>query len=98
MKIISKKYWQDMKNFVEQISIKFGGFLLNQDELSTNCAVDKNTKISVEIRISADIQKVKYRPIISVDRYIGRSLVHTRENRCTSCCQLGVHDTVRSNS
>jgi len=28
MKIISKKYWQGMKNFVEQISIKFGGFYL----------------------------------------------------------------------
>jgi len=26
MKIISKNYWQDMKNFVEQISIKFRGF------------------------------------------------------------------------
>jgi len=26
MKTISKKYWQEMKNFVEQISIKFGGF------------------------------------------------------------------------
>jgi len=25
-KIIFKKYWQDMKNFVEQISIKFGDF------------------------------------------------------------------------
>jgi len=28
MKIISKKYWQDMKNFVEPISVKFGGFYL----------------------------------------------------------------------
>jgi len=27
MKIISKNYGQDMKNFVEQISIKFWGFL-----------------------------------------------------------------------
>jgi len=25
-----------MKNFVEQISIKFGHFLLNQDEFGTN--------------------------------------------------------------
>jgi len=33
MKIISKKYWQDMKNFVEQISIKFGGFYLNKMNL-----------------------------------------------------------------
>jgi len=28
MKIMSKKYWQDMKTFVEQISIKFGGFYI----------------------------------------------------------------------
>jgi len=28
MKIISKKYWQDMTNFVEQISIKFEVFFL----------------------------------------------------------------------
>jgi len=28
MKIISKKQWQDMKNFVEQIWIKLGGFYL----------------------------------------------------------------------
>jgi len=27
MKMISKKYCQNMKNFVEQISIKFGGFI-----------------------------------------------------------------------
>jgi len=37
--------------------------LRNQNEFGTNCAVDKHTKISVEICISADIQKVKYRPI-----------------------------------
>jgi len=28
MKIIIKKYWQDMKSFGEHISIKFGGFYL----------------------------------------------------------------------
>jgi len=28
MKIVGKKYWQVMKNFVEQISIKFGSFYL----------------------------------------------------------------------
>jgi len=28
MKIISKNYWQDVKNFVQQISIKFGGVYL----------------------------------------------------------------------
>jgi len=55
-----------MENFVEQISIKFRGFYFNQDEFGSNCPVDKHTKISVKICISADIQKVKYRPIISV--------------------------------
>jgi len=47
------------KNFVEKISIKFEGFLLNQVEFDTNCAVDKHTKesvkISIEICISTDI-------------------------------------------
>jgi len=33
MKIISKKYWQNMKNFVQQISIKFAGFYLNRMNL-----------------------------------------------------------------
>jgi len=46
--------------------------------VQTGC-IDNHTKISekisVKICISADIQKVKYRPIISVDRYIGWSLV-----------------------
>jgi len=68
-----------MKNFVEQISIKFGVFYLIKMNLVQNYVVDKHTKISVkismEICISADIQKVKYRPIKSVDRYFGRSLV-----------------------
>jgi len=53
-----------MKNFVEQISIKFGGFYLNKMNL-IQTAVDKHTKISVKVCISADIQKSKYRPIIS---------------------------------
>jgi len=30
MKLISKKYWQDMKNFVEKISTKFTDFYLNK--------------------------------------------------------------------
>jgi len=30
-----------MKIFFEQISIKFGGFYLNQYEFGSNCAVDK---------------------------------------------------------
>jgi len=33
--------------------------------------------MSVENSISADIQKVKYWPIISIDRYIGRPLQRT---------------------
>jgi len=70
-------YWQDMKNFVEQIPIKFEGFFVIKRNLVQN-AIDKYTKISVklsmEIRILADIQNVKYRPIISVDRYVGQSL------------------------
>jgi len=41
MKIISK-YWQDIKNLIEEISIKFGGFLPYQDEFGTNCAVHQN--------------------------------------------------------
>jgi len=35
--------------------------LLKQDEFGSNCAVDKHSKISVEVRVSVDIQKVKYR-------------------------------------
>jgi len=67
-------YWQDMKNFIKQIPIKFIGFYIIKMNL-VQTAVDKHTKISMEISISADnIQKVKYRPIISVDQYIGRSL------------------------
>jgi len=38
---------------------------LKQEEIGTNCVVVKHTKISVKIwikiRVSADIQKVKYR-------------------------------------
>jgi len=68
-----------MKNFVEQISIKFRDLYLIKMNLVQLCLIDKHTKISakisVEIRISADIQKTKYRPIILVDRYIGRFLV-----------------------
>jgi len=66
-------YWQDMKNFVEQIPIKFRSFNVIKMNL-VQIVLSTNTKILVEIRISADIQKVKHRPIISVDRYIGQSL------------------------
>jgi len=48
-------HWQDMKNFVEQISIKIGGFLRNQDEFGTNCAVNK--QIMMNIRILTDISR-----------------------------------------
>jgi len=49
-------YWKDMKNFVEQISIKFGSFYVIKMNFVTNCAVDKHKyiKISGEIRISTD--------------------------------------------
>jgi len=49
---------------------------MNQDEFGTNCAVDKHAKISVKILISVDnISGSIYRSIISVDRYIGQSLI-----------------------
>jgi len=52
---------------------KIRRILLYQDEFGS---------ISMEICISADIQtKVKYRPIISVDWYIRRSLVHIRHTK-----------------
>jgi len=41
-----------MKNFNKILR-----FLLNQDEFDSNCAVEKHTKISVKIRISADLFK-----------------------------------------
>jgi len=47
VKIISKKYWQDVKNFVEQILIKFRGFYLIKLVLF-------HTKISVVGRYSKD--------------------------------------------
>jgi len=56
MKIIIKKYWQDMKNFVEKISIKIEGFyLINMNLVQT--LQYKHTKISVEIRILTEIPK-----------------------------------------
>jgi len=45
MKIISKKYWQDVKNLVEQISIQFRVFTWSR-RIWFKCAVDKHTKIS----------------------------------------------------
>jgi len=69
-----------LEKIFEHDSNKIRKFLSNQDEFGTNefgtnCAVDKNTKISVKtsvkICISADIQKA-----ISTDN-IGRSLLYT---------------------
>jgi len=69
-------YRQDMKNFVKQISIKFRGFYFIKMNLVQNVLYRQaQQNISVEVRISSDIQNVKYRPVISVDRYISRSLV-----------------------
>jgi len=60
--------------------------LLNQDKFGLICAIDKHTKISVkilvEIRISADIHS---KGQISVDRYIGPSLMHITSNRLFYC-------------
>jgi len=58
--------------------IKIRKFLLNQEEFGTNCAVDidKHTKISVEF-VLVDIQKIKYQQIISINQYIGWSLLET---------------------
>jgi len=45
----------DEKNGIK-LRVSFAGFyLFKQDEFGANCAVDKHTKISVEIRILADI-------------------------------------------
>jgi len=52
-------------------------FLLNQDKISTNCAVDKHTKVLVEI-FSTNTQKVKYQLIISMDQHISQYLVKQR--------------------
>jgi len=55
---------------------------------------DKDTKISVkisvEICVSADIQKVKYRPKISVDRYTGRSLANLKIQILILCHKIFV--------
>jgi len=55
-----------MKSFGEQVSIKYR-FLHNQNELGTNIgniggiSIKISVKILMEICISADIHKVKYR-------------------------------------
>jgi len=71
---------------------KIWRFLLCQNELSTNCAVDKNIKISVKICVSADIQKVKYRCTdISVGLYISKyqSNVFERTTQSSVVVNLG---------
>jgi len=69
MKIISKKYWQDIKNFVEQILKKFGGFYLKKINLVPHQNIGKNIGGNSCI----------YQPIFKrfLDRYIGRSLLQT---------------------
>jgi len=50
----SKMYWQNMKSFVEQISIKLEIFVFttkNKMKLVPKYAADEHTKISVEILI-----------------------------------------------
>jgi len=62
-----------MKNFIEQISIKFEGFLLNHDDFGTNCAEDTNisVKISEKICISADnIGELIHRSVSNLKYYI----------------------------
>jgi len=59
-------YWQDMKNFIEQIPIKYGGIYVIKMNL-------------VQTVLSTSTLKYRWefvqRPIISVDPYIGRCLV-----------------------
>jgi len=57
MKIISKSIGKTRKMLLTNFN-KIRKFLFNQDEFDTNCAVDKHIKISVEICISADFQRV----------------------------------------
>jgi len=62
-----------MKNVFEQTSTKFGGFyFIKMNLIQTAFCRQANQNICGDLYI-ADIQKVKYRPIISVDRYIYRS-------------------------
>jgi len=58
MKIISKKYRQDRKKFVEQILIKFGGFiLLNQDEFGSKlCCRQSHQNIGKNLYIGQDLK------------------------------------------
>jgi len=60
-------YWQGMKTFFEQIPLKFWGFCVIKTNLVQTVLVDNHTKISVEICISADIPKVKYRFVSSLN-------------------------------
>jgi len=64
-------YWQGRKNFVEQIPIRFGGILRNQDKVGKNCAVDKQTNILVNI--GGNLYIGRYTK--GLDRYIGLFLV-----------------------
>jgi len=90
MKIISKTYWKDRKNFIEQISIKFGDFYyLMKMNLFWTVPLTSTPKYREKFLYRPDIQKVKYRLIISVNRYIVRSLVWT-VNFVNSCVSNGM--------
>jgi len=76
MKIISPKYWQDMKNFVEQISKKFGGFYIIKTNLVQTCCRKAHQNIGENSYI------VRYSKRQISDDKIGRpiyrsSLYHT---------------------
>jgi len=73
-----------MKNFVEQISIKSGGFFTKSrwNWYKLYCLqAHQNIGRYSKGQISAVIQKVKYRPLMSVDRYVGRSDIQNSKGR-----------------
>jgi len=61
---------------------------LNLYKCGTNCAVNKHTKISVKIRVSADIQNVKYRSFCSGDHSGGDQSVVLQWRPLWSILQL----------
>jgi len=54
-KILAKRIGKTEKILLNKLINKIRRFLLNQDEFGSNFAVEKYTKISVEIRISTSI-------------------------------------------
>jgi len=59
----------------------FHKMIKNQDEIDATCAVDKHTKISAEIRISADVQKSKYRSVSSLTLKASMVLDYIERNK-----------------